>query len=77
MKRKKPKSERLPRVTLMCMSKRDLVAFVAAVETLKVVADDVRVLVNALVAERAARTAKKRPAAKPAAEDVPPFPEDA
>lgn len=45
---KKKKRTSLPRVTVLAMNRRDLAAFVGAVEVLKTLAEDLRLFVNRL-----------------------------
>lgn len=61
----------LPRVTLMAFDKRSLVAFCAAVETLRLLVEDLRAvardLSNAAMTSSRKRTARSSPADKTAA----------
>jgi hypothetical protein len=62
---KKKRQTALPRVTLLAYNRRDLVAFVAAVETLRLLVDDLRAEVAQL---KAKRTPKPAPFVTPALE---------
>ena len=70
MSKKKKRGTTLPRVTVLAYNRRDLVAFVSAVEKLTLAAEDIRLYVNSLPKPKA----KKAPA--PEASDVtaPPTP---
>lgn len=61
----KKKRAGLPRVTVLAYSKRDLVAFVQAVENLRLLVDDLRAEVAAL---KAKRPPKPTPPTPPTAE---------
>jgi len=50
---KKKRGPALPRVTVLCYSRRDLLAFAESVEALRHLVEDLRTEVNALKAKRA------------------------